>query len=553
MSGYSFSEIEEKSIWKLFLDEEDAQKEEELFQELLDGHSVESYENHWESRYGDRRALRWSSSVLLDSEGSVSHVISAGMDITEQKRAEQQIRFLAFHDDLTSLPNRTFFREHLRQSLSYCRRNEQQLAVMFVDVDHLKHINDSFGHAWGDVLLQEIARRLEQAVGGQSTLPTNQEEEASNLAGRFGGDEFTVVLTDIENAEDAAKFAQKLLDAISVPLEIEGHEIVVTASVGISLFPGDGMDPDTLVKKADMAMYHAKGQRSNSYSFYPESMQASSLERLKLENDLHKAINGSEFVLHYQPIVSTESNEIVGAEALVRWKHPKKGLMPPARFIDLAEETGMIRNIGEWVLRTVCRQIQDRLKAGRHQVPVAVNLSALQLRQWDLLEMITGILEEYSLPPGMLGIEITESTIMQDEAHAIESMMRLKELGIGLSIDDFGTGYSSLSHLRDLPFDTLKIDRSFIREIADKPDDQAIASAIIKMGHSLHLKVVAEGVESEEQLDLLRRDGCDEIQGFLFFRPMPVDDFLRLLDGMPQWTRFSPGKIRLAENRVLAS
>ncbi len=446
---------------------------------------------------------------LFDEAKKPRGAIGASLDITERKRAEETVRSLAYHDTLTGLPNRLLFQDRLTLAVAQAHRHHKGLAVLFLDVDRFKVINDSLGHSVGDRLIREVAGRLRSCV-----------REGDTVA-RLGGDEFTLLLPDAGHAVDAAKIAKKVLEVIRTAFEIDRRELFVTCSIGISLYPDDGRDAETLVKNADAAMYRAKEQGRDLYQLYTPALNATALERLALESSLRKALAHDELLLHYQPILDVATDRIHGLEALLRWRHPELGLVSPAEFIPLAEVTGLILNIGPWVLRTACAQARA-WQLRQPGLRIAVNLSARQFQESGLVGHVTEALAETGLEPRCLQLEITESSAMQNAQAAIQTLRELKALGVGLSIDDFGTGYSSLSYLKRFPIDTLKIDQSFIRDIETDPDDAAIASAIIALAHTLKLEVVAEGVETPGQLEFLARHGCDLTQGYLFSRPVPT-------------------------------
>jgi diguanylate cyclase (GGDEF)-like protein/PAS domain S-box-containing protein len=524
ITGYSSENVKNGKVWDLLLDASDARNEKKVFSELLEKGEAEAYQNHWLSRSGEQRKIKWSLKVLRSEEDAIEHVISTGVDITEQTRAEAKIRFLAYYDALTELPNRALFAQQLDRTIEKASPVESLMAVMFLDLDRFKIINDTFGHPTGDRLIKQVAERLSQCVRRNDHVG-----RLSHPIGRFGGDEFTVLLTGLNDSNDAAKVARRIMEVLSAPFTVHGQKIFVTASLGISLYPTHGADSDTLLKNADIAMYHAKDVSTQSYGFFSESMLQQSAEKFSLGNDLHEAIKRQDFVLHYQPQIDSSTEQMVGAEALLRWQHPTKGLLYPNEFILLAEETGLILPIDEWVLRAACSQILEWQKAGIPATRVSVNLSSLQLRSQGFLATLKAVLDETHVDPGLLELEITESAIMHPAARVSGRLAELKDLGISLSIDDFGTGYSSLSYLKRFPVDTLKIDRSFVRELADDPDDRAITAAIVAMAHNLDLKVVAEGVETEEQLKFLKSQGCDMIQGWLYSRAVTPDDLTKLI------------------------
>jgi diguanylate cyclase (GGDEF)-like protein len=431
--------------------------------------------------------------------------------------ARDALRSQATSDPLTGLPNRLLFSDRLTYSLAQARRRGELAAVMFLDLDRFKLVNDTLGHSIGDALLRKVAERLVTSLRQVDTIA------------RMGGDEFTIIATGLAVAQDAEQVAQKILRAFSKPFEVNGHELFITPSIGISLYPSDGSDAETLVKNADTAMYQAKEQGTNGYYMYTEASSRISVERVALENGLHRAVERNEFVLHYQPRLTIKTGRTVGAEALVRWQHPDLGLISPAQFIPLAEETGLIVPIGEFVLRTACAQNKAWQEAGFPAMDCAVNVSARQFHQENLRDTVGRVLEETALDPEYLGLELTESILMRNPDVAVSVLSDLKSMGVKVSIDDFGTGHSSLSYLKRFPIDAVKIDQSFVREITTSPDDAAIAEAVIGMAHSMKLTVIAEGVETLEQLEFLRSLDCDEMQGYFVGRPVPSDDFEMLL------------------------
>jgi diguanylate cyclase (GGDEF)-like protein/PAS domain S-box-containing protein len=448
---------------------------------------------------------------LTDAEKILVFVSQHVATAIEHKQAHEQIKVLAYRDSLTGLPNRVLFNDRLTVAVAHAHREGEQVGVLFLDLDHFKVINDSLGHRVGDSLLQAVARRL---------LASGRE---GDTVSRLGGDEFTMLLPGIAQAVDVAKVAQKVLNTVRQPFHIDGHELFLTASIGISLYPEDGQDTETLLKNADASMYRAKEQGRDNYQLCTPAMNATALERLNLENRLRKALAQEELTLFYQPVMHIPSGSVTSFEALLRWKDPQKGVLRPADFMPLAEVTGLIVPMGPWVLRKACAQAKRWQDEGR-PVQIAVNLSARHLQQHGFLEDVYAVLEETRLDPQNLAIEITESNAMQNAETTIPALQNLKALGIGIAIDDFGTGYSSLSYLRRLPIDTIKIDQAFVRDLTTDPDDAAIATAVIAMAHTLKLKVVAEGVETEEQLAYLRGQGCDYAQGYLLGRPQPPEE-----------------------------
>ena len=457
------------------------------------------------------------SCQLMRAEGVTIGAVAAFRDISERKANDERIRYLAQYDTLTNLPNRTLLLDRLQQAIAVAQREEEYFAILFLDIDNFKNINDSLGHLIGDQLLQQMAARLIDCVRGSDTVS------------RQGGDEFIIIVRQIRETADPVQIARKILVAMALPFTIEGQELRVTVSIGIALYPDDGPGSATLIKNADAAMYHAKKLGRNNYQFFTADLNARAHQRLVMENSLRRALENREFFLHYQPLVDLESGQIFGAEALLRWLHPELGLVPPEDYVPIAEECGLILPLGEWVIREACRQNKAWQDAGLPPVQVAVNLSPLQFRQQNLEEIIIQALEESGLAATYLGIEITENLLMSTEDQTVPFLRRFKELGLRISIDDFGTGYSSLSYLKHFPVDKLKIDRSFVRDVSSDPDDAAIASAIIAMAHRLRLKVLAEGVETIEQRNFLLREGCNEAQGFYFSRPLPAAEMAALL------------------------
>ncbi|MFQ6024707.1 MAG: putative bifunctional diguanylate cyclase/phosphodiesterase [Acidiferrobacterales bacterium] len=457
-----------------------------------------------------------SASVMHDATGRVVGVMGTSRDITERKRAEEIIVHQAYHDVLTNLPNRRLFVDRLTQGLARHYWHKRLVAVLFLDLDHFKRINDTLGHNVGDLLLKAVAERLTACV-----------REGDTVA-RLGGDEFAINLADVAQANDVPKVAHKIIDTLSKPYVLEGHELFITTSMGISIYPDDAQDPETLLKTADIAMYRAKEHGRNNYQHYSPDMNVQASERLAMENSLRHALEREEFLLEYQPQVDIKTGRIIGNEALVRWQHPDLGMILPGKFIPLAEESGLIVPIGEWVLRTACAQNKAWQAAGLPPIPVAVNVSARQLRHENLLQTVDRTLQETGLNPNYLELELTES-IMQEPKEAIRLLSKLNTIGVQIAIDDFGTGYSSLNYLKRFPINKLKIDQSFVRDITNDPDDRAIVAAIITLAHSLNLKTIAEGVETQEQMAYLRSLECDEAQGNLLRPPLPAEHASKLL------------------------
>lgn len=430
----------------------------------------------------------------------------------ERKRTEQHIHQLANYDRLTKLPNRDLCQDRLRQAIAQAARQNTLVALLFFDLDRFKVINETLGHAHGDQLLQHVAQRMKSSLRETDTV------------GRLGGDEFVVILTGLTDTSDAARVAQNILNTLVRPITLDDHEVFVTTSIGISLYPNDAKDVESLTQNADTAMYRAKEQGRNHYQFYTLDMNARALERLNLENDLRHALERDEFLLHYQPQLDLSSQQIVGFEALLRWDHTDLGFISPVDFIPIAEETGLIMPIGEWVLNAACQQAKQWQDQGFKNANIAVNLSNRQFAQENVLETVTKALDSAGLDPSHLELEITESCVMVNPEEAIVVLRQLNDMGVRISIDDFGTGYSSLSYLKRFPLDTLKIDRSFVNDITDDPDSAVIVEAILAMAHSLRLNVVAEGVETREQMAFLEAHDCDMIQGYLLSKPLPAKD-----------------------------
>jgi diguanylate cyclase (GGDEF)-like protein len=468
---------------------------------------------------------------VLQHDESGRAVILAGaiQDITVRRVVEERIRRLAYYDALTGLPNRLLFTEHLNRAIADAQRYGRHVAVMFLDLDQFKRVNDTLGHVAGDELLKVVGTRLANSIRAHDSISRAHTESSGSSIARLGGDEFIVMLTDLHGAADAAAGAHRLIAALDQPVTVQCTELYVGASIGIAMYPHDGTDIDTLLMNADTAMYRAKDAGRGGMLFYDRSMNARALERLVMESRLRQALEHGEFVLHYQPRISLASGRIVGAEALIRWRHPERGLVLPDEFISLAEETSLIIPIGEWAIAETCRQIAAWRAAGLNPGSVAVNLAATHLREQSLPALVVRMLQEHRLPRGSLDIEVTESVFLADPELSMDIARQLSACGVGLAIDDFGTGYSCLAYLKRLPVTALKIDQSFVRDLGTDPDDEAIITAIIAMAHTLKLKVVAEGVESEAQRAFLKANACDEFQGFVFSRAIDAEAFARLL------------------------
>ncbi|MFZ2492617.1 MAG: EAL domain-containing protein, partial [Thermoanaerobaculia bacterium] len=474
----------------------------------------------WNRRSNGDTYPGWLSiTAVRNAAGELTHFVGIFSDITERKEAAERINFLSNHDALTGLPNRSVMNDLVQQSVAIARRKGTMLALLFLDLDRFKTINDSLGHPVGDALLQQVASRLTATV---------REED---IIARIGGDEFLILLPELTRGRDAAVVAEKILAAVRDPVVIDSRGLRVTVSMGISVYPDDGSDVPTLIKNADAAMYHAKERGRNNYQFFTSDMNARAFEALAMEMSLRGAVQRDEFKLLYQPQIDATTGSIVAAEALIRWHHPELGLISPAGFIPIAEEHGLIVSIGEWVLRTACQQVRQWMDEGIDVIPIAVNMSSVQFRQAGLAGKVRSILEESGVAPKYIELELTESILMRDAEQAIAVLEELSAMGVSLAIDDFGTGYSSLSYLRRFPIDRLKIDQSFVRDITVNPDAAAIATAIIGMGRTMKLRVVAEGVETAEQLAFLTAERCDELQGFHIARPMEALQLANLLRG----------------------
>jgi predicted signal transduction protein with EAL and GGDEF domain/DNA-binding response OmpR family regulator len=453
-------------------------------------------------------------------------------DVTERKRLLARLDYVARHDTLTGLPNRVLFKDRLGQVMALARRKKLQSALLFMNIDRFKRIIDSLGHAMGDRVLQAIATRLKACLRETDTISRVGNEELTGTLARLGGDEFAMLVPEITQVEDVAKVARRIIDAFSQPLTLSGQEVFVTGSMGISLYPSDGDSEEALLKNAAAALSRAKEEGGGNFQFYSPAMNARVLERLTLETNLRRAIDREEFVLHYQPQVDLQTGEVFGFEALVRWQHPEMGLVSPAQFIPLAEETGLIVPIGEWVLQNACRQMKQWQEAGRPSLRIAVNLSSRQFKQENFLERVTRILNESGLNPHLLDLELTESLFMEGTPTTMNAMQELSRWGVQFSIDDFGTGYSALSYIKRFPISKLKIDRSFVNAMLSDPNDAEIVRMIVGLAHHLRLKAIAEGIETAEQLAFLQTIHCDEMQGYLFSRPLPAEQAIRIvIDG----------------------
>jgi diguanylate cyclase (GGDEF)-like protein/PAS domain S-box-containing protein len=470
-------------------------------------------------RDGVEAAIEDSTAPIHDRRGAVTGAVMVLRDTTAARSMAFKMSYLAQHDSLTDLPNRVLLNDRLTEAITLSGRHQRKLAVLFLDLDRFKHINDSLGHVVGDGLLQAVARRLFMCLRNSDTV------------GRHGGDEFVLLLWELRCAADAAITAAKILETLRKPHHIGEHELHITGSIGIATYPDDGTDAETLMKKADLALYHAKETGRDNYQFFKPEMNIRAIERQSLENGLRHAIERHELILHYQPKHNLATGEIIGAEALIRWRHPQRGLVLPEKFIAIAEDSGLIVPIGRWVLREACRQARAWQAAGRPPLCIAINISSVELRTPGFASGVRAVLAETGLEPRYLELEITETGLMEDSQSITDVLKELKEIGVLLALDDFGTGYSSLSHLKHFPIDALKIDQSFVRNLATDDDAAGIVTALIGMGESLRMQVVAEGVETREQLQILQKHACPQGQGYYFCRPVPAEEFGRLLEG----------------------
>jgi diguanylate cyclase (GGDEF)-like protein/PAS domain S-box-containing protein len=474
-------------------------------------------------RDGSEVPIEDSVAPIHDREGKPTGAVVVFRDVSVARAMALEMVHTAQHDFLTGMPNRMLLNDRVSQAIAWAQRHSKKVAVLFLDLDGFKHINDSLGHPTGDKLLQSVAKRLVDCVRGSDTVS------------RQGGDEFVVLLNEVGQDEDAAITARRMLQTVAEAHSIDQHDLHVTTSIGVSVFPDDGLDAETLIKNADTAMYQAKENGRQSYQFFKPAMNVRAVERQSIEESLRRALEREEFLVHYQPKVNLKTGDISGAEALIRWNHPTRGMVPPGDFIPIAEDCGLILPIGNWILREACKQARTWMDAGLPLTTMAVNISAMEFRDDDFLGGVFKILEETGLDPRSLELELTESVLMK-RAESTQSILKaLRASGIQLAVDDFGTGYSSLSYLRKFPIDALKIDQSFIRQITTAPDETTIVTAVISMGRSLKLRVIAEGVESQEELAFLQAHQCDEAQGYYFSRPVLPEQFAKLLaNGIPE-------------------
>ena len=483
--------------------------------------------------HGADFAVHLQAEAVFDDQLQALTIIGTAQDITDRKQSEREIYRLAYFDSLTGLANRVLFKDRLTQALAHASRYHSTLAVLFLDLDRFKVINDTLGHNIGDLLLKQVAGRLTESVRHSDSVSRSVDKEENHSLARLGGDEFTVLLTNLRDVQDAGTVARRIVEAMANPFSIEEREIFVTISVGIAIFPVDGESIDALLKNADSAMYHAKEKGRNNFQFYSNNLNAAANDRLNLEGELRHAVEREEFVVFYQPQIDLRGGEIVSAEALVRWQHPRRGLLRPEEFMQAAVDTGLIRAIDEWVLRTACRHSQEWQQRGKIPVRISVNISNSFFHGDTLVSVVEQALGQTGVTPACLELELTESIVMRNVDASIAMLTTLRTMGVQLSIDDFGTGYSSLSYLHRLPINRVKIDQSFILEILTQARPPMIVRAIVAMAHSLNLLVLAEGVEQEFQRTTLIEEGCDYAQGHLFGRPMPADEFARMLQPTP--------------------
>ncbi|HJT23638.1 MAG TPA: EAL domain-containing protein, partial [bacterium] len=511
--GYSREELLQMTLFDIATPE-DLNDLPKVFKKLLQQDHV-TFEKATLTKTGLKIPVEINAHVF--QWGGKRFVQAIARDITDRKRAEETIRRQAYYDVLTNLPNRTLFKDRLEQAMKHAHRNKQMLGVIVLDLDRFKNINETLGHILGDKLLVAVSERLLGVLSESETIA------------RFGGDEFTLLLPQVNSVEEATRHAQKIIELLGTPFKLNNHDLHVTTSIGMAFYPDDGENSEILLKNAETAMYRAKEQGRNNYQLYASVMNVSAFKQLLMENSLRRALEKEEFVVYYQPQIDLKTQKMIGAEALVRWQHPDLGLVFPTEFIGLAEETGLIVPIGEWVIRKVCAQNKKWQDAGCGKVCVSVNLSARQFQQRNLVATIAQILQETGLDPQYLGLEITETIAMKNADYTISALNELKKMHVHLSLDDFGTGYSSLSYLKRFPLETLKIDRSFVRDITTDPNDAAIVNAVVALAHSLKLSVVAEGVETEGQLSFLKSHDCDHVQGYIFSHPLSEENFLKTL------------------------
>ena len=516
ITGYDRNEVLGKTTAILRSGNHDNAFYRQMWTDILDGQSFhEVFVNRRKdgSLYYEQKTI----TPLKDDRGDISFFISTGKDITEQMDTRKRLHYVTSHDVLTGLPNRSLYIDRLTQAISRARWNNRVVAVLFLDLDRFKHINETLGYDAGDYFLKVVADRLSHCVRDGDTVA------------RLGDDEFAIILEDLNHENDIPQQVNKIFQSMEEPLEFDGHELFITLSIGVSLYPNDGEDATTLIQCADISIHRAKEGGTSNYQFYSNDLSSKTVDTLMMESDLRRALERNEFILHYQPQLSLESGDITGVEALIRWQHPELGLIPPVKFIPLLEETGMIVDAGEWVLREACRQCAVWLKEYNERIRMSVNISAVQFGNIELIDTVRNVLNETGLPASLLEMEITESTVMHSPQNAISILQEFNNMGIRLSIDDFGTGYSSLSYLSRFPLTTLKIDRSFVSQMLEQRQHAAIVTSIISLAHNLDLNVIAEGVEQDEQRQFLLEHHCNEMQGFLFSPPVSAENLTVML------------------------
>jgi diguanylate cyclase (GGDEF)-like protein/PAS domain S-box-containing protein len=518
LTGYDPSDVLNRTHGELGL-WADEEKCVSARQQLGMDQAVHNLEMTLVTRAGEHRDMLVSSEMTEINNDRC--VLTVARDVTEQKRTEQRMAYLANYDHLTGLPNRALFRDRLESAMLRAQRSERLVGLLYLDLDRFKQVNDSLGHQAGDQLLKLVSDRLQRCVRRTDTVahPDAPQDAADSTVARLGGDEFTLVLENIKHIDEISRIAQRIITSLGVPFNLEGHQIFVGASIGITVYPFDDIDLDNLIRNADAAMYQAKAQGRNNFQYYTDDLNANAEERLWLESELRQALERNQFELVYQPKLNLRSNRISGVEALLRWRSPEKGLVSPVEFIPLLEETGLIVPVGAWVLQTACKQAAAWAHDGL-DLTMAVNLSPRQFHDDDLTDVIQDALDHSGLPATLLELEVTESLLMEDSTRSQTALAGIKQMGIHISVDDFGTGYSSLAYLKRFPLDTLKIDRAFVKEVGIDQDDTAIVRAVIALARSLRLTVVAEGVETQDQLEFLRDTLCEQAQGYLISRPL---------------------------------
>ncbi len=524
-----------------YVDPDDRDLVQRFFDEAVIARKSIGFDHNIVRLDGSKRSVYHALEATVNDTGRVTKMTGTLQDTTDRKESEDKIRFLAYYDPLTGLPNRTFLKECFAIALNQAKRNGRILGLLYLDLDNFKRVNDTLGHSAGDRLLCDVSNRLERCVRKSDSVARGNRQESllewtsgydtDTAVARLGGDEFFLLLREVRTPADAARVARRITQVLSTPFKVDGTEIFITTSIGITIYPTDGDDEASLFRNADVAMYHAKDRGRNNYQFFTESLNATASDRLAFENDLRKALDDHQLFLVYQPKIDIQQTQVTGVEALIRWQHPDIGMVSPMDFIPVAEETGLIVPIGEWVLHAACAQIKAWEQEGLPAMQVAVNVSSRQFIEKDFARTVERVLHESGVEPKRLKLELTEGLLMEDTERTTQTLSDLKALGVYLSMDDFGTGYSSLSYLKRFPIDELKIDRSFINDLTSDSDNQAIAIAIISLSHSLDLRVVAEGVETPQQLAFLRKNGCYEIQGYLISAPVPSNEISEFLDG----------------------